>query len=245
MTDQQPTHFILVPGFWLGAWAWDRVGEELRRSGHLVTALTLPGLESVEADRSQVTMADHADAVLKAIGQTAVVPVLVAHSGAGAVASVVLDREPSSVRRVVYVDSGPASDGWAQDPGLSKDEVELPLPAWDVIRESGTSLDGLSINDLEEFSRRAVPHPARIVREPVELTNDGRLLVPTTLIACSIPSDVVRELASDGHPMFAGVAQLTDLTFLDVPTGHWPMFSKPGELAEALIQAAIGSPVGF
>ena len=43
---------ILVPGFWLGAWAWDEVAETLRADGHDVTALTLPGLESVDADRS-------------------------------------------------------------------------------------------------------------------------------------------------------------------------------------------------
>ena len=42
---------ILVPGFWLGAWAWDEVAEALRADGHDVTALTLPGLDSVDADR--------------------------------------------------------------------------------------------------------------------------------------------------------------------------------------------------
>ena len=41
---------ILVPGFWLGAWAWDEVADELRTGGHDVTALTLPGLESADAD---------------------------------------------------------------------------------------------------------------------------------------------------------------------------------------------------
>jgi hypothetical protein len=34
---------ILVPGFWLGAWAWDEVASDLRAAGHDVTALTLPG----------------------------------------------------------------------------------------------------------------------------------------------------------------------------------------------------------
>ena len=43
---------ILVPGFWLGAWAWDEVAAKLRADGHAVTALTLPGLESADADRS-------------------------------------------------------------------------------------------------------------------------------------------------------------------------------------------------
>ena len=43
---------IPVPGFWLGAWAWDEVAAALRADGHEVTAVTLPGLESADADRS-------------------------------------------------------------------------------------------------------------------------------------------------------------------------------------------------
>ncbi|MDT4986675.1 MAG: hypothetical protein QOI74_769, partial [Micromonosporaceae bacterium] len=46
---------VLVPGFWLGAWAWDEVVAALRADGHSVTAVTLPGLESVDTDRSAIT----------------------------------------------------------------------------------------------------------------------------------------------------------------------------------------------
>ena len=50
---------ILVPGFWLGAWAWDDVAASLRADGHHVTALTLPGLEAADADRSAITPTSH------------------------------------------------------------------------------------------------------------------------------------------------------------------------------------------
>ena len=40
---EQSAPIILVPGFWLGAWAWDEVADTLRADGHDVTALTLPG----------------------------------------------------------------------------------------------------------------------------------------------------------------------------------------------------------
>src|SRR2546430_1964844 len=56
------TPILLVPGFWLGAWAWDEVATALRAKGHEVTAMTLPGLESAGADRSPRTLADHVDA---------------------------------------------------------------------------------------------------------------------------------------------------------------------------------------
>ena|ERR1022692_3822855 len=46
------TPIVLVPGFCLGAWAWDEVAAALRAGGHDVTAVTLPGPESADADRS-------------------------------------------------------------------------------------------------------------------------------------------------------------------------------------------------
>ena len=58
---------VLVPGFWLGAWAWDEVAAALRADGHDVTALTLPGLESADADRSSITLTDHVDAICDAV----------------------------------------------------------------------------------------------------------------------------------------------------------------------------------
>jgi pimeloyl-ACP methyl ester carboxylesterase len=58
---------VLVPGFWLGAWAWDDVAAALRGDGHDVTALTLPGLESVDTDRSTVAMSDHVEAICDAV----------------------------------------------------------------------------------------------------------------------------------------------------------------------------------
>src|SRR2546429_6647964 len=61
------TPIVLVPGFWIGAWAWDEVAAALRADGHKVTALTLPGLDSADTDRSKVTMSDHVDAICEAV----------------------------------------------------------------------------------------------------------------------------------------------------------------------------------
>lgn len=42
--------------------------------------------------------------------------------------------------------------------------------------------------------------------------------------------------------MFAEVAQLQQVTLFDLPTGHWPMWSRPNDLAELLITIATPSP---
>src|SRR5919198_3022177 len=74
---------ILVPGFWLGAWAWGEVASFLRADGHDVTALTLPGLESPEDDRSKVTLSDHVDAIVETV-KAAGRPVVLAFTAAPA-----------------------------------------------------------------------------------------------------------------------------------------------------------------
>ena len=96
------------------------------------------------------------------------------------------------------------------------------------------SLEGLSAEVLEQFRARAVPEPVRVLRQPIELTNDARRKVRTTLVCCSIPSAQVLELAQTGHPMFTEVANLEHLDVIDLPTGHWPMWSSPRDLAKAI-----------
>ena len=88
---------VLVPGFWLGAWAWDEVVEYLRADGHDVTALTLPGLESVDTDRSSITFDDHVEAVCDAIRAKGSPAVLAVHSGTGGVGYAATDRIPELI----------------------------------------------------------------------------------------------------------------------------------------------------
>src|SRR6267378_8237538 len=99
---------VLVPGFWIGAWAWDEVAATLRADGHEVTALTLPGLESIDADRSAITMSDHVEAICDAVRATGTPVVLGVHSGAGAPGYGASDRVPELIAAMIYVDTGPA-----------------------------------------------------------------------------------------------------------------------------------------
>jgi len=232
---------VLVPGHWLGAWAWDAVAADLRRRGHQVTAVTLPGLEPDNPERASTTVAQQAEALNATVNAAAAdgsPVVLVAHSGAGFPVSVLLDHEPTAIARVIYVDSGPTSDGSAFDADVAPEVEEVPLPPFEALAAGGASLEGLSKHDLERFRARAVPVPGPVMREPVRLGNDARRDVPSTIIACSFPSEVVMQMAREGHPMMAEVATLRDLELVDLPTGHWPMWSLPTDLASAISSAA-------
>src|SRR5712691_9503487 len=145
---------ILVPGFWLGAWAWDEVADALRADGHEVTPLTLPGLESADADRSAISMSDHVDAICEAVKAARAPVVLAVHSGAGASGYGASDRVPELIAAMVYVDSGPATG--PLDPDLTA--AELPLPSREKLEEE-ENLDGLTEKQLDTFRRRAVPEP--------------------------------------------------------------------------------------
>jgi pimeloyl-ACP methyl ester carboxylesterase len=240
-TTQHLPSIVLVPGHWLGAWAWDAVADDLRRRGHHVAAVTLPGLEPDNPGRASTTVTQQAEALgetVHAAGSRGPSVVLVAHSGAGVPTSVLLDREPTAVARVIYVDSGPSSDGSAFDASVPPEVDEVPPPPFEDLAGGGASLEGLNEDDLARFRARAVPEPGLVMREPVHLSHDARRDVPSTIIACSIPSDVVKQMAREGHPMMAEVATLRDLELVDLPTGHWPMWSRPTDLAAVISNAA-------
>jgi pimeloyl-ACP methyl ester carboxylesterase len=225
MTSNAP--IVLVPGFWLGAWAWDEVAAALRADGHDVTALTLPGLESAGADRSAITLADHVDAICAALGAAAAPVVLAVHSATGFSGYAASDRMPDRIAAMVYVDTAPGKG--ALDPEF--EGVEKPM-VWNEI-EADENLDGLSEEQKETFRRRAVPEPGGLLREGAELTNDARRDIPSTLICTGFTSEQYKTYARE-HPdwaFLAGIPELRNATWIDLPTSHWPMWSRPKELA--------------
>lgn len=224
---------VLVPGFWLGAWAWDEVAAALRADAHQVTALTLPGLESVNADRSEVTLSNHIEAICDAVRATGRATVLVVHSGAGFSGYAASDRVPELIAAMVYVDTAPGVA--ALEPDFDGREKPLPSPEDLAAREN---LDGLTEEHLLAFRRRAVPEPGGIFREAATLTNDARLTIPTTIVCTGYTAEQYRAAADKGYPWLSGLRELRDLAYVDLPTGHWPMWSRPRELAAIIGEVA-------
>lgn len=236
-----PAPIVLVPGHWLGAWAWDEVAADLRSRRHTVRAVTLPGADPSDPQRAARTPADQAAALVQTLVEMSTASgrpvVLVGHSGANHPVSTVATSRPDLVARIIWVDSGPVADGTVFDPDSPDDESERPLPPFEVLGE-GASLEGLDRTALDRFRERAVPVPGPVLRDRATGLGPALNDVPTTIIACSIPSAVMLQLAAEGHPMMAPVAELTDLETVDLPTGHWPMWSRPVDLAEAISAAA-------
>ena len=220
---------ILVPGFWLGAWAWDEVAEKLSADGHDVTAITLPGQESKDEDRSSITFRDHVDTIIEAVEAADRPPVLVVHSASGFSGYAASDRIPDKIAAIVYVDTAPGK------PPLDADQQGDKPMVWDEIAAE-ENLDGLSDEQKATFRERAVPVPGGILRGQYEFTNDARRDIPSTVIATGYTAADYQKYARE-HPewaFLAGLPELRNVTWIDLPTSHWPMWSKPAELAKII-----------
>ncbi|MGO4102445.1 alpha/beta fold hydrolase [Leifsonia sp. YAF41] len=227
---------ILVPGFWLDASSWSEVSPPLVAAGHRVHPLTLPGKESLEASRAGIGLQDHIDAVVKAIDALVGPVVLVGHSGGGAIIYGATDARPDRVARAIYVDSGPLAPGGVINSELPATEDEVPLPSWETF-------DAADLTDLTDelragFRARAIPEPRGVAYDSQQPLNDERRFdVPTTIIACEFPSAQIREWIQGAHPYVAELARIHDVEYVDLPTGHWPQFTRPAELGTELLTA--------
>src|SRR2546430_5086139 len=170
------TTYVLVPGMWIGAWAWRSVTARLRADGHDVYPLTLTGV----ADRRHIggpdtdldTHTTDIPALIEVEELTDVV--LVGHSYGGFPVTAAADRIPDRIRHVVYVDSGPLPSGSSMldshEPGM-RAAMEALVSGADVAPPTWASLDpaqraGLSPSVFAELDRRAPPHPDASIRQP-------------------------------------------------------------------------------
>ena len=79
---------------------------------------------------------------------------------------------------------------------------------------------------------RGTPQPFGTVSQPL-VRPDPLPGVPASMIATTFSPEQVHAIADAGNPIFAAMGRL-DLHHL--PTGHWPMFSRPDGLAALLDQ---------
>jgi pimeloyl-ACP methyl ester carboxylesterase len=230
-----PMDILLIPGLWLDGSSWDGVVPALEQAGHRTHALTLPGMESNDADRSEITLRDHVDAVVEAIDSCGADSrvVLVGHSAGCGIAHAAVDARPDRVARAVYVGGFPTGDGDAVADGFPVESGEVPLPDWAAFEDE-------DLVDLDEGARaafrgRAIPSPAHLTGDPQHLSDERRYKVPVTVISTEFTSAMLREWIEQGLAPVREFAKIRDVEYVDLPTGHWPQFTRPEELARAIL----------
>lgn len=63
--------------------------------------------------------------------------------------------------------------------------------------------------------------------------------MPVTVIACEFPSVKLRGWIEQGHPYVRELGLIRQVDYVDLPTGHWPQFTRPWDLARTIL-ASVG-----
>jgi len=234
MAERRETPILLVGGLWLdGSTVWNGVADQLRSAGHRPVAVRLPGQGDGRADAG---LADQLEAVLAVLdAEAAGDPVmLVGHSAACSLVWLAADRRPDLVARVVMIGGFPNQTGTSYADFFPMVDGAMPFPGWEPF-------EGPDSADLDEAARQrlasaAVPVPERVARGTVQLADERRYGVPVTLVCPEFSPDDARGWVAAGD--LPELAAVKDLSYLDIDSGHWPMVSRPHELAALLGELA-------
>ncbi len=228
------TSFVLVPGAWLGAWAWKRVAETLESRGHAPYPVTLTGMgERVHLASKEVGMETATKDVLNVVEFNDLDDiVLVGHSFAGKVAAAVADRAHDRVRKVIYLDAFLPKKVRAPQGGLDPTQEYGPPPAGgfaiplteEIVDRIGMDVQG---DDRRWMLSKATPWPVKLAKDPITLSEDFDG-VKSAYIFCTLSGDPVDEIISGKWGKLEGPHKVME-------TGHWPMITRPEELAANLV----------
>jgi pimeloyl-ACP methyl ester carboxylesterase len=86
----------------------------------------------------------------------------------------------------------------------------------------------------------AIPTPARAVGDPQQLSNEQRYEVPVTMICPEFSAEMLQNWISQEMEPVIEFTRIKDVEYVDLPTGHWPQFTKPGELAALILESIEG-----
>jgi pimeloyl-ACP methyl ester carboxylesterase len=222
---------LLIGGLWLDGSAWDEVVPALSALGHRAVPITLPG----QGDGStSATLDDQVATVLAAVDAAPGKPLVVGHSAASTLAWLAADARPEKVAKVALIGGFPTADGGTYADFFEVKDGAMPFPGWGPF-------DGPDSADLDEDARNsiataAIPVPEGVANGVVRLSDDRRYDVPVVLVCPEFSPAQAKEWIAAGD--VPELAKAEHVEYVDIDSGHWPMFSRPTELAQLLAAAA-------
>jgi pimeloyl-ACP methyl ester carboxylesterase len=227
------TTFVLVPGAWLGGWAWNRVTPLLEKKGHNSYPVTLTGMgDRVHLASKDVGMETAIQDVLNVIEYNDLSNiVLVGHSFAGKVAAAVADRAHKKVRLVLYLDAFRPAKVRTPQAALNPNEFSRPPGSWEIpfsekiIETIGKDVQGV---DREWLLSRATPWPVKLAADPIILSQKFDA-IRSAYILCTGSGDPVDEIVAGKWGKLEGPYKIME-------AGHWPMITKPEELVRDMLE---------
>lgn len=222
---------LLIAGLWLDGSAWDDVVPRLEALGHRPVPLTLPGQGDGSAS---ATLGDQVAAVVAAVDAAPGKPLVVGHSAACTMAWLAADARPEKVAGVALIGGFPHTDGHPYADFFATKDGVMPFPGWEPFA-------GPDAADLDEEARHgiasaAIPVPEGVTKGTVRLVDERRFDVPVSVVCPEFSPAQARQFIDAGDA--PELARVKDLAFVDIDSGHWPMYSKPAELARLLAAVA-------
>jgi len=232
--------FVLVHGAWHGGWCWRKVTPLLRAAGHDALTPTLTGLgDRAHLASPAVDLELHVRDLLATLeAEDARDIVLVGHSYGGVVGTVVADRAPERVARLIYLDAPIPADGQcAADliaPAQFADFQDRAQRTGDGWRFAPNPPAALGLDDLADIAwaePRLTPQPLATFTQPARLTGavGG---VARAFLFCA-PAR-----AGSLLPEFAARARAAGWPYAEVAAGHDAMIAAPAATAAALLALA-------
>jgi pimeloyl-ACP methyl ester carboxylesterase len=221
---------LLIAGLWLDGSAWDDVVPELTALGHHPVPLTLPGQGDGAAS---ATLDDQLEAVLAEVDAAPGKPLVVGHSAASTLAWLAADARPEKVAKVALIGGFPAADGRAYADHFAIEGGAMPFPGWEPFE--GADAADLDQQTRDRVASAAVPVPEAVARGVVRLTNERRFDVPVVVVCPEFTPAQAKEWIAAGES--PELARATHLEYVDLDSGHWPMATRPRELARVLAKA--------
>lgn len=221
---------VLIAGLWLDGKAWHEVVPELEQYGHRVDTLTLPG----QGDRdASATLEDQLTAIVKAIDKASGPVMVVGHSAACTLAWMSADARAENVAKVVLIGGFPSADGEPYADFFPTHDGLMAFPGWGPFE--GPDVADLSEEQCRRIEVAAIPVPEGVTKAIVHLGDERRYAVPTLVVCPEFTADDARAWIEAGD--VPELAQAAQLEFVDIDSGHWPMFSQPHKLAQVLDDA--------
>ncbi|MBW4631422.1 MAG: alpha/beta hydrolase [Iphinoe sp. HA4291-MV1] len=243
----------LVHGAYLGAWCWDLLTQDIEARGHQTVAVDLP-IEDPTAG-----VAQYAEVVSKALQGFEDDVVLVGHSMAGLIIPLVASQRP--VRQLVFVDGLIPHIGVSlldqsydeADPNFLK-AIGYELPEADKLdqfRDEPNIFNpaALGINPLQDeaVAMEFIFHGSSpdMVRWAFPKLRNQQFLYISEVSPLQAWQDVECTYIVCGEDRILSPAwcryaarKRLGVDAIELPAGHYPMFSHPAQLADVLAKVA-------
>jgi pimeloyl-ACP methyl ester carboxylesterase len=218
---------LLIGGLWLDGSAWSSVVPVLESLGHRGVPLTLPA-------GPDATLDDQVAAVLAAVKAAPGRCVVAGHSAACTLAWAAADHYPERIAATVLIGGFPSADGSAYADFFPITDGAMPFPGWSAFDDADVA--DLPADTRRDFEASAVPVPEAVARGTVRWTGQRRSGVPVTVVCPEFSPAQARKWIADGE--VAELGRAAHVGFADIDSGHWPMFTRPAELARVLASVA-------